>query len=160
MQNQNKGLLSLLGKIGDFFTKLFAGADHAWKKQSPIFQAAMIRGSGIIAIMNANVGLTPQFILDAIKKKFPDFTEDKIKSLLKQTGEGLAIGEGINSDDLLTMIEAFVAFLAKQKGTNWERISRTLALGIAVAIAPGETKFEAFASLIGYVYHAFIKHDV
>jgi hypothetical protein len=160
MSTQNKGLINLISKIGEFFTNLFAGAEHAWKKLSPEVQAAMLKASGIVAVINANIGLTPQFILDAIKKKFPEFSEDKIKSILKSAGEGLAVGEGINSDDLLKMIEAFDAFLAKQKGTNWERMSRTIALGIAVALAPGATKLEALASLIGYVYHAYVKHDV
>ncbi len=146
--------------IGHFFEGLFNAAQKTWNKLSPEIQQAMLHGSGIIATINDNVDKAPQFVFDLIQTKFPDLTKEKIEEVLKKGAEGLAIAEGINDTDVLTVIQRLQTYLSGLQGKTWARISQTLSLAIAAVLAPGATKFATFASLIEFVYQTFIKkHD-
>lgn len=147
----------LFKAIGDFFSGLFKSAKKTWNKLSPEIQNAMLKGSGLVAIINDNVDKAPDFVIDIIKKKYPDFSIEKIKEAIKKGSEGLTIAGGINDNDLAVTIGNLQKYLSTLEGKTWAKISHTLGLGISAAIAPKETKMAALSSLLDYVYHDLIK---
>lgn len=149
----------LLSLIGLFFTGLFNSAQKTWNKLSPEVKAALMNGSGIIEIINSNIDQTPDFVIQLIQKKFPELTIEKIKDGLHQAALGLSIANEINNADLKATIVNLQKYLEGLKGTTWAKISQTLALGFAAAIAPKGTKFAAISSLMEFVYHSFIKKN-
>lgn len=152
-------LKNLLNKIGHFFSDLFNAAEKTWHKLEPAVQDALLHGSAIVKAINDNISATPDFILQFLQKKWPELSEDKIKSGLAAVTNALNIAEGINTDDLPSLIKALQEYLAKQKGKIWAGISHTIASIFAITVAPAGTKFATISSLLEYVYHRFIKGD-
>jgi hypothetical protein len=152
-------LKKLFDSIGHFFVGLFNQAEKAWLSASPAFQKALLAGSTIVAFINNYVDETPEFILEAIQRKFPDMTPENIHAALQKAGSTLAIAEKIAGADLVTTIKAFQEWLLSLKSDNntWSEVSHAIALGIAVFFAPQGTKITAIIVLFEYVYHALVK---
>ena len=51
------------------FTDLFNSIEKAWNKLEPEVQSALIKGSGVISVINQNLQSTPQEVFDLIEKK-------------------------------------------------------------------------------------------
>ena len=68
--------MPFLSFLGKFFTHLFNGAQKAYDKLSPEEKASLIHGSGIIDILNKEIGKTPSEIRALILAKYPDFDSE------------------------------------------------------------------------------------
>lgn len=147
----------LFKSIGLFFVGLFNAAAKAWKKISPELQSAMIQGSGIVKIINDNIGKDSSIILDLIKLKYPDLDETKLKEALAKVTADLKLGQELNSDDLVKTLDAIGQHLNGLEGTDWAKASHTIYMIISVFLAPAGTKVAAIISLAEYVYHQLVK---
>jgi len=150
-------LKKFFAAIGNFFEGLFNAAKRTWNKLSPELQKAMVNGSGVIEAINSNVDKAPSFVLDLIRKKYPDFDTVKLKAALGQLSKNLKIADDIEDPDLETTIRNLQTYLSGLQGQTWAIISNSLANIIAVAVAPKNTKVAAIIQLMEFVYQSFIK---
>lgn len=156
-ENKNKMLQSFFAAIGTFFSHLFSGAQKTWKKLSPEVQEALMYGSQVIDLINTYVNQTPDFVIQLLLEKFPNFDKEHLLTALHSASVELKIAEDINNDDLVTTIGNLQNYLASLQGDVWAKISETLAKGIAIFTAPPETKWAAISSMMEFVYQTFIK---
>lgn len=147
--------MSIFKKIGEFFKGLFNAAKKTWNRLSPEVQEALQHGSGIVAIINQNIDATPDFVLEAILKRFPELTEEKIKDGLTKVAEELKILQGVNDPDLPTLLKNLQVYLGSLSGKGWAVASHLIASAFAIITAPAGTKFAAITSLIEWVYQTF-----
>lgn len=143
--------------IGNFFESLFNAAKKTWNRLSPDVKNAMLKGSGVIELINRNVDKTPDFVLDLIKKQWPDFTMDQLKVALFNVNNALKIADDVEDPDLGVMIANLQNYLKGLKGATWAVVSNMLSNIIAIAIAPAGTKVAAIVQLMEYVYQSFVK---
>lgn len=149
--------MSFFKVIGDFFAHLFSGTKKTWKKISPEVQKALMYGSDVIDTINNYLDQTPDFIIDIIAKKYPELDRAHLQAALAEASKDLKIAEGVNNDDLETIIKNLQSYMAGLKGQAWAKISNFLAQGIAIFTAPAGTKFGMITSLIEFVYQTFFK---
>lgn len=138
-----------------FFTwleDLFNSAEKAWHKLEPEVQAALIHGSGVIKVINENLTATPDAVFTIIEKVFPDLTKENLQAGLTKISAGLAIAEGVDNPDLLTLIKNLQTYLSGLKGKFWEGASSTLAQLLTIALTPNETPFAKVVQFIEYVF--------
>ncbi len=84
---------------------MFNAAQKAWNKIEPEVQQALIKGSGVIAIINENLDKTPEFVFELIQQKFPGLTKEALQDGLKQVKEAFKIADDVEQPDLLTTIK-------------------------------------------------------
>ncbi len=150
----------LLKSIGAFFVGLFNAAKKVWLKLSPELRDAMLQGSGIVAILNENVGKEGSVLLALIKAAYPEVSEEKLKEAMDKAASYLKLGEELNNADLLTTLESIAKHLDTTTGSTWAQTSHDLYLIVAKLFAPEGSKFSVFVQLAEFVYHSFIKkHD-
>lgn len=149
----------LFGWIGDIFSHVFEGAKKTYESLTPEQQAALLHGSGIIDILNTEVGKTPAEIRALIIQRFPDLDEAKLEAGLIATAHAFNLAVDINSiEDVIAQLQAYLSSL---HGNIWESISHGVAGLLAVLFSPSDTKFAAIGSLVEYVYQTFFKkHNV
>lgn len=139
------------------FTDLFNSVEKAWNKLDPEVQDALIKGSGVIDIINQNLQSTPDAVFDLIEKKYPDVTKEKLTAALANVTDKLNVAQGIASPDLLTTIKNLQTYFSGFKGKFWEGTASTASQLLSIALAPDETPFAKIASFIEYVYRRKIK---
>ncbi len=149
--------MSIFLKIFAFFSHLFAGAKKTWQHVEPEVQNAMLHSTGIVDVINKNITQTPQFILELIKKQFPQLPVEKIEAMLKKAAVELKLVDDSLNPDALTTLEAIQKYLASHNGTGWALASDGVAKVIAVFLAPAGTKATTIISLLWWVYQTFIK---
>lgn len=148
---------NLLKSIGHFFAGLFNAAQKVWNKLSPELQAAMSQGSGIVAILNDNIGKPGSELLALIKAAYPALNEEQLKAGLDHAISYLAIGQDAVDPDLGTTLENIAKHLDAAQGTHWAQASHDIYLILAKIFAPEGSKFSVFVQLAEFVYHNFIK---
>lgn len=153
------GLKTFLAKIGAWFKGLFNAAEKAWDKISPELQSAFLKGSGIVAEINAYAGRTPDEIYEALSAKYPDLTKEKIAEALAQVANVLNVGIDVAaSPDIYDVMTAIQAQLDKsQEGKVWAKKSSLIAKVIAHFFAPEGTKSSIFELLMEFVFQKFVK---
>ena len=139
------------------FTDLFDSAAKAWNKLEPKVQDALLKGSGIISVINQNLEATPDEVFDLIEKKFPDVTKENLTEALAKVTDKLKVAEDIENPDLLTTIKNLQAYFAGFKGKFWESTASTASQLLSIALSPDETPFAKVAMFIEYVYRKKIK---
>lgn len=155
------GISKLLSKIGDVFSHLFDGAKRTWNNLEPKVQEAMVTASKYVDIINTNIQEAPDFVIDLLKKQFPNLPIEKITEIALTVSKDLHIAVDENSPDLVVLITNLQKHLSEVKpadgGKTWAKISHTAYLAIAVLLAPASTKISVLISLAEYVYHDLIK---
>jgi hypothetical protein len=139
------------------FTDLFNSVEKAWNKLDPQVQDALIKGSGVINIINTNLQETPDVVFDLIQKKYPDVTKDKLTAALANVTDKLKVAGDIANPDLLTTIKNLQTYFSGFQGKFWEGTASTASQLLSIAIAPDETPFAKVASFIEFVYRKKIK---
>ncbi len=134
------------------FTDLFNSAEKAWHKLEPEVQAALIHGSGVVKVINENLDKTPDIVFSIIEKKFPDLTKANLESGLAKVNAAFGIAEGVDSPDLLTLIQNIQKYLSGLKGKFWENASSIISQTLAIALAPDETPFAKIVQFIEFVF--------
>lgn len=153
--------MTFFGKIlaifGNIFSHVFKGAKKTYDKLSPEEQAALLHGSGVISIINTEIGKTPTEIRDAILVAYPDLDETKLENGLFTIAHAFNLAPQENNiEDIIAKLQTYLSSL---KGNIWEGISHDLAGLLTIIFAPVGSKFGALISLIEYVYHRYIKKD-
>lgn len=155
------GIGKLLRKIGgalsSAYKALFDASERTYNSLSKEQQEALKDGSGFTAIVNEKIGETPAVIRAAIKAKYPKLDEAKVEEVI--LGIAHHFNLVVNSASLEDVIAAIQQYLKGQTGKFWANASRAISSLAAILFAPEGTKFEVFASIIGWVYHRFIKKD-
>ncbi len=146
------GLFSFL----HIFADLFNSANKAWHKLEPEIQTALLKGSGIIHIVNENLEGSPMYVVELIGQKL-GLKEDEIKKALDHASSIIGIAQGIDSPDLETTMKNLQAYLKTKQGNVWQTASSILAQILSVALAPAGTEFPKIVLLVEYVYNRFIK---
>jgi hypothetical protein len=159
-------MLKFLAKLPSFFASFFNAAKKAWYKLSPEIQKAMVHGSGVIAVINKYLTAAPEFVIDAIKQKFPDLHIEQLTTGLNKVAEALNIAESMNNAELAITVTNIQKYLATHKpdilvkSKTWALISHTAASAISIFLAPAETTVATITNLIEFGYQEFIKKDV
>lgn len=155
---------NIFDKIGDFFENfaewvkgLFNAAEKAWHKLEPEIQDALLKGSGIIAVINENLGKTPDVVFELIQSKFPDISKEKLHEVLTVVDKQFGTAATIEDPDLLTTIENLQEFLSGLQGNVWQGISSSMAQVLSIAFADEKTPFAKIQMLMEYVYNEFVK---
>ena len=139
------------------FTDLFNSAEKAWHKLEPEVQDSLIKGSGIIEVINKNIESTPDEVFELIQKKFPDVTKEKLEAGLQKVSEGFGIATDVtNTPDLQTLITNIQKYLSSLKGKFWESASSIAAQLLSIFFAPDETPFAKVVQFIEYAYRKII----
>jgi len=139
------------------FTDLFDSVAKAWNKLEPKVQDALVKGSGIINVINTNLQATPDEVFDLIQKKFPDVTKENLTAALANVTDKLKVAQDIEDPDLLTTIKNLQAYFAGFHGKFWEGTASTASQLLSIALAPDETNFAKIAMFIEFVYRKKIK---
>ncbi len=139
------------------FTDLFNSVEKAWNKLDPKVQDAVIKGSGVISIINSNLQSTPDVVFDLIEKKYPDVTKENLTAALANVTDKLNVAQGIANPDLLTTIKNLQTYFSGFQGKFWEGTASTASQLLSIALAPDETPFAKVALFIEYVYREKIK---
>jgi hypothetical protein len=139
------------------FTDLFNSVEKAWDKLDPKIQDAVIKGSGVISIINSNLQSTPDVVFDLIEKKYPDVTKENLTAALANVTDKLNVAQGIANPDLLTTIKNLQTYFSGFQGKFWEGTASTASQLLSIALAPDETPFAKVAMFIEYVYRKKIK---
>jgi len=139
------------------FTDLFNSVEKAWNKLDPKVQDAVIKGSGVISIINSNLQSTPDVVFDLIEKKYPDVTKENLTAALANVTDKLNVAQGIANPDLLTTIKNLQTYFSGFQGKFWEGTASTASQLLSIALAPDETPFAKVALFIEYVYRKKIK---
>lgn len=140
------------------FTDLFNSIEKAWNKLDPEVQAALIKGSTVVNIINENLQATPDSVFDLIQKKFPDVTKDKLSAALANVTDKLKVAQDTANPDLLTTIKNLQTYFAGFQGKFWEGTASTASQLLSIALAPDETPFAKVAAFIEFVYRRKIKN--
>lgn len=153
-------LLKFIESIGDFFVGLFNSIEKAWKQLSADIQKAVVWASGVIAIINANIGAVPSDIWTLIETKYPGITQVSVTSFLIKANNTLnsvnSVAEDASFEDALTALQGY---LSKMSGNLWIIIIKTIvAIGVDI-FAPG-TVIQKAELVVEYVYQDIIKPDV
>jgi hypothetical protein len=139
------------------FTDLFNSVEKAWNKLDPQIQDALVKGSGVINIINTNLEATPDAVFELIEAKYPDVTKEKLTAALANVTDKLKVAEGIANPDLLTTIKNLQTYFSGFHGKFWEGTASTASQLLSIAMAPDETPFAKIASFIEFVYRKKIK---
>jgi len=140
------------------FTDIFNSTEKAWNKLEPDVQNALVRGSGVISIINENLQATPDVVFDLISKKFPDLTKDNLTTGLAKVTADLKVAEDVANPDVLTTIKNLQTYFAGLQGKFWQGAASTMSQILAIALAPDETPFAKVAMFIEFVYRKVLLH--
>lgn len=147
----------LLAIFGNAFSHVFRGAKKTYDNLSDEEKAALLHGSGVISIINTEVGKTPAEIRDSILATYPDLDLPKLENGLFIIAHAFnLVPQENNIEDIIAKLQAYLSNL---KGNIWESISHDLAGLLSIVFAPVGSKFGALISLLEYVYHKYIKKD-
>lgn len=146
-------------KIGEIFASLAKGAEKVWDKTEPEIQQALLKGSGIVDVINKYINETPEFIFEILKQKFPDFSEEKIQEILGEVYKNLNLAKDGIVPDLNQTIQNIADYIKQHTGSKWAKISEEIANGIALFLAPSGTAWNKIGTIMWWVYQTFIKKD-
>lgn len=145
----------ILAAIGGIFVGLFKSAKKTFEQLTPEQQEALKNGSGIIALINTELGKTPAEVRASIKEQFPNLDEATLETSLFQIAHAFNLTPKVgNLEDCIYLLQTY---LSLQKGNTWDGITHAAASLLAIFLAPAGTKFAAVSSLIEYVYQHFFK---
>jgi hypothetical protein len=144
-------------KIGQFFEGLFNAARKTYNKLSDEQKAALVHGSGLVAIINANIEGTPADVRAMIATKHPNLDIEKLEAALFKVAQSFGITDLQSADDAIAAIQGHLSGLS---GKTWAVASHAAASLFSALFAPQETKVATIVSLIEFVYRHFIKKDL
>jgi len=139
----------------EFFKNLFNGLKKAWNKLSDEQQDALKNGTGLIAIINANLELAPAALRQKIQEAYPNLPVAVIEAGMFSVAKTFGITGLSSLDDAINVVQAY---LQEKEGKEWAVASHTAALALSVLFAPKETKVAQLVALIEFAYQKFIKN--
>jgi hypothetical protein len=148
------GIAHLPAELVDDVDGLFSKAEAAWNKLAPAVQGALKNGSGILAVINADLTGPAEPIIAAIEAKFGVQPAD-VTNVLQKIAAAFNIAEA-DSTDLPTLIGAVQKYLSGLGGV-WSFISGCGA-EIAADVLNGDVNpLTIGIDLMRYVYVTKVK---
>lgn len=145
----------LLAAIGSIFTGLFNEMKKVYNDLPQEAKDALLHGTGIIDILNTEIGKTPAELRALILSKYPDLDETKLEEgLFRLIHVFKLLPDSNNIDDVITAIQSHLKSL---EGKEWATFSHAASSLLAALFSGPETKVASIVSLIEYVYQHFFK---
>ena len=141
-------------------TDLFNAMSHCWKHLSDLEQAISLKASGIIAIINANVGMVPEDVFKLIQAKFPDVTEQWIHDTLNKAADFLKIGDGAAALSFQDAIKVFQQHLTTVTGNTWIAKTQHAVGAILTVLLPDTSPLNKITTILEYIYENFVKGKI
>jgi hypothetical protein len=135
--------------VADLYNKL-----HDTEKK------AVQGASGWIAIINANLQATPDFVFDLIHQKFPDVTKESIANALNKLNAEILKVDANTPDDFGTALSKLQEYLSKYQGNTWIAITRAVVAVLSDILLNGTTPIQKIETVLEYVYRTFVKDKV
>lgn len=152
-----KFLGKLFKKLGQIFVSLARGAQKVWEKTQPEIQQALLKGSGIVDVVNKYINEKPDFIIEILKQRFPEFTDEKIKAIFDEVYKNLNLAKDGIVPDLNQTVQNVADYIKQHTGSKWAKVSEEIANGIALFLAPEGTAWNKINTIMWWVYQTFIK---
>jgi len=162
MEKQKKFFGRLLAAIGSIFAPAFRGAEKAYNALPEDQKQALKDGSGIIDFINTRLEGIPADIKTALQTEFPYQDIAKIEQTARDVAEAFNLireGEEFSLEELIEKLQQYLKAQKTKGGKFWAIASHSIAAIFAVLFGPADAKVSVVASLLEYVYHAFIKKD-
>lgn len=142
---------SFFKRILDAFLNIFdSAAKKLWESLSPEQQGALKAGSGVMKIINDNIGESPEVIIGIIREKYPKVNIDSILELANQFN--LQVEDKI--EDAIIKIQEW---LSTKEGSNWDNAMNIAAQTLSFFFSDKEARPGIIAALAEKVYRWFIK---
>ena len=132
---------TVIEEIGDFFESLFDPQAKLYNELSEAEKQAATYGSGLIAIVNANLNGSPAVVQAEIQRLFPSLDLSVVQGFFDELQKAV---DPSNTSNPLTLADAITwaqGYLKLHAGGIWEIISSTAASIITTLLSP-ETPIE------------------
>lgn len=154
-----------------FFSKLFAfkflwledifnSMAKVWHDLTVTEQAISLQASGIIAIINANIGVTPDVLFSLIQAKFPEFTKEQLTSYLGEAAKVLALADSAAGYTFEQAIAAFQKYLTANEGNGWVATTVSAVNALLSILLPTTTPIQKITIALEYIYQHFVKGKI
>lgn len=139
---------------------LFNSMEKIWEHLGADEQAVSLKASGIIAIINANIGATPDVVFKLIQAKFPEVTPESVQLLLNKAGDYLKVADGIATMTLEDAIKAFQTHLNSVTGNDWVATTQHAVAALLNVLLPTTTPLQKITTILEFIYDNFVKGKI
>lgn len=147
-------------KIGLWHPHFEGGITEIYEQLESSEQLAIQEASGLIAVINANLDATPDFIFEIIKLKFPEISKEKVTEVLSKATIALKLVEDNTPENFDDAIVELQVFLSKYEGSTWINATKFVVTELANVLTHRETPVEIIATVLDFVYRTFIKGKI
>lgn len=153
---------TFIQRVGDWFEGLFEHLESAYDQLEDLAKKAAVWGSGVIAVVNANLTANATVVEAALKLAFPDLDLSTVQGFLDNLKNQL---DAANTSIPLTFeaaIQWLQGYLSTHKATGdgvWGTISSAASNLLSIMFSP-ETAIEKFINVGVYVYQMIVKPHV
>jgi hypothetical protein len=147
-------------KIGVWHPKIIDGIEDLYNKLHDVEKVEVTKASSWIAILNDNVGKTPEDIFKLIQVKFPDVTREYVtEKLNKLNAQILKVDASIpeSFEDALTKLQDY---LGKFQGNTWISMTRATVSVLADVLLNGQSPVQTIETVLEMVYQTFVKDKI
>ncbi len=139
---------------------LFNSMEKIWEHLGADEQAASLKASGYIAIINANLGQVPDVVFKLIQEKFPNVTPESVQADLIKAGTYLKIADGVATMSLEDAIKAFQTHLSSVTGNDWVATTQHAVAALLNVLLPSTTPLQKITTILEFVYDNFVKGKI
>lgn len=152
---------SFIQRFGDWIEGLFHVAENDFAKLDDEAKKAAVWGSGIIAVINANLSSVPSVVISIIQAKFPEVHLDILQGFLNQLQQKFdaVAATTVTLEDAVKWAQEWLSTHKASNDNAWAAISSAAANVLSILFSP-ETAVEKFISIGVYVYHMIVKPHV
>lgn len=149
-------LKTFLNSIGNFFADLFNKTEAAYNTLDSDLQNYIKQGSGIIAIVSANINASSPVVWQLISAAYPNVTQASVAAALSSVLNTLGVISTDLSGNFDMALVTLQEYLAKQKDNTFVVVSKAIVSLLVDAFSPG-TVIQKVELVLEYVYQTFIK---
>ncbi len=147
-------------KIGIWHPNIEDAIENLYNKLHDTEKQAVQNASGWIAIINANLQATPDFVFDLIQKKFPGASKESITDALNKLNTEILKVDANTPDDFGAALSKLQDYLGKYQGNTWVAITRAVVAVLSDVLLKGGSPIQTIETVLEYVYRTFIKDKV
>lgn len=137
------------------FPWLYNASKRAWDDLSKDQQESVKHGSGIIAILNEEIGKAPADLRKLITEKFPDLSEPDAERGIFDLAHMLNLVHKENDFDDATLV--IQNYLTSHIGVKWEGVSKMAASFLGIILNPTLTVFAKIELAAEFAYDTFFR---
>jgi hypothetical protein len=147
-------------RIGIWRPSIEDAIEDLYNKLHDNEKKAVQNASGWIAIINANLQATPDFVFNLIQKNFPGMTKENITDALNKLNAEILKVDANTPDDLGAALSKLQDYLSKYQGNTWIAITRAVVAVLSDILMNGTTPIQKIETVLEFVYRTFIKDKV